>query len=82
MRKFLVLPLLAAALTACAEPPAMLDMSADRVIVLGNGSGEAAVRAEASRGCGTYNRVPVFMSQACGDQYCIQKRYLFACRAS
>ena len=81
MRNLLALSLLATALSACAEAPAMLDMSQDRVIVLSNGSGRDAVQAEASRGCATYNRTPVYMSQACADQYCIQKRYLFACRA-
>lgn len=70
-----------AAVAACSAPPAMLDMSQDRVIVMGNNSGQPAVRAEAARGCGLYNRTPVFMSQSCVGEYCLQKRYLFACRA-
>lgn len=67
-------------LSAC-EPPGMLDMSSDRVLVMGNGAGSAQVQAEAARGCGMYNKTPTFVSQTCADQYCIQKRYLFACTA-
>jgi hypothetical protein len=80
MKGFFVLAAVIASLAGCAGSPALLDMSQDRVIVMGNNAGDAAVRAEAARGCGTYNRTPVFMSQACADDYCIQKRYLFACR--
>lgn len=80
MSRFLVLVFLG--LAACAGEPAMLDMSQDRVIVMGNNADSPAVQAEAARGCAIYNRTPQYMSHACADQYCIQKRYLFACKAS
>ncbi len=78
MGKMFLIFVAAVCLSGC-EPPGMLDMSQDRVLVMGNGASSPQVQAEAARGCGMYNRTPQFMSQTCADQYCIQKRYLFAC---
>lgn len=82
MNRMLPLMLVLTALSACADPPTFQDISADRVIVMSNGSDASVVQAEAMRGCAIYNRNPVLMSKTCTDDFCMQRRYLFACRVT
>ena len=67
-------------LTGCAGEPVVADVSQDKVILQGNGASPQQLQAKADETCQMYKRRAQPMSQRCGDQYCIQKIYLFACR--
>lgn len=67
-------------LVACAGEPVVSDISQDKVILQGNGASPALLQSKADESCAMYKKRAQPLSQRCGDQYCIQKYYLFACR--
>ena len=70
----------AALLLGCAGHPVVADISQDKVIIQGNGAPPGELLALANESCGMYKRRAQYMSERCGDGYCIQKIYLYACR--
>ncbi|HZQ01390.1 MAG TPA: hypothetical protein VFB13_17730 [Reyranella sp.] len=82
MQKSVVLAMLSAALllAACSGEPVVADISQDKVILQGNGAKPEQLMAKANESCSMYHRHAQALSQRCGDEYCIQKYYLFACR--
>lgn len=71
---------LAAIVAACAGQPVVADISQDKVILQGNNAPPEQLRAKAEESCALYHRHATPLSQRCGDQYCMQKYFLFACR--
>jgi len=65
---------------SCAGAPVVADISQDKVILQGNGASPDQLQAKADESCAMYKKRATPLSQRCGDQYCIQKYYLFACR--
>ncbi len=76
----LVLVVSALAVGSCAGQPVVADISQDKVILQGNGASPDQLLATANESCAMYKKRATPLSQRCGDQYCIQKYYLFACR--
>ena len=70
----------AAVLLGCAGEPVVADISQDKVILQGNGATRESLTAKANESCAMYKKRAQYMSERCGDGYCIQKIYLFACR--
>lgn len=66
-------------LGSCSGQPIVADISQDKVILQGNGASPELLQAKATETCAMYKRQATLMSHRCGDQYCIQKIYLFAC---
>lgn len=71
-----------ALLASCAAAPAVIaDLEEDKVVVAsGMGTTDAMVQDQAQKGCAMHGRYAVAISHGCLDQYCIQKRHLFACQ--
>lgn len=67
-------------LVGCAGHPVVADISQDKVILQGNNAPQEELLAKANESCAMYHKKAQPLSQRCGDQYCIQKYYLFACR--
>lgn len=68
------------ALTSCSGHPVVADISQDKVILQGNNAPESEIQAKATESCGMYKKArATFMSNRCGDAYCIQKYFLFSC---
>lgn len=80
MKKLSVLAVLVLMLAGCAGEPVVADISQDKVILQGNGANPDQLMARANESCAMYKKRATALSQRCGDQYCIQKYYLFACR--
>jgi hypothetical protein len=67
-------------LTSCAGHPVVTDISQDKVILQGNNAPDNELQSKATESCNMYHKArATFMSQRCGDAYCIQKFYLFSC---
>ena len=66
-------------LAGCAGQPTVADIGQDKVVIQGNNAPQEQIAAKASESCAMYQRVAKPMSYRCGDGYCIQKLYLFAC---
>jgi hypothetical protein len=65
--------------SSCAGHPVIADISQDKVILQGNNAPENELMAKANEACAMYKRRATPLSQRCGDQYCIQKYFLFSC---
>ena len=65
---------------SCVGAPVISDISTDKVRIIGNNAPVEQIQAKADEACAMYKRRALALSQFCGDQYCIQKHYLFACR--
>lgn len=79
-RKITSIVAAALVLSGCSGQPVIADISQDKVILQGNGASPDLLMAKANEACAIYKRQAQPLSQRCGDQYCIQKYYLFACR--
>lgn len=81
MSKLRVCAAIAAAfvVASCAGHPVIADISQDKVILQGNNAPAGELQAKADEACAMYKRRATALSQRCGDQYCIQKYFLYSC---
>jgi hypothetical protein len=74
--------IISVALTGCATHAVISDLEEDKVKVQANGNDMSVIMAEANGGCSIHGRKPVAISNRCLDGYCINKEFLFACKAA
>ena len=71
---------LAFLITGCATTAVISDLESDKVLVQGSGGDMSIINAEARRGCAIHGKTAsAAISWTCVDQYCMTKRYLYAC---
>lgn len=82
MRIPFVLIAAALILAGCQGRAVIADLEEDKVIVQHNTAAEedGTLMRTAREGCRVHGRTPVAISSSCLDNYCINKRSLFACK--
>lgn len=68
------------AIVGCAPRTVLVDLEHDKAIVQSQHANNEQIRRTAEEGCNVHNRTAVAISYSCLDNYCIQKRTLFACK--
>ena len=81
MKALIFIAAIAVLLAGCQTRAVIADLEEDKVIVQATGNDMSVIRAKAREGCAIHNRYPVEISFNCLDGYCMQKNYLFACKA-
>lgn len=80
MRVLIVLTTLA--LAGCTTPPPVVSDISDSAVKVESMEppGSVVIWITANKACNLYGKTAVAMSYQCISDYCIRKRYLFACQ--
>ena len=83
LAKLVAVTVFSLSLAGCVTTPAVIsDLEEDKVFVqTGMGTTMDDLNNKARQGCALHGRKPKEISYVCLDDYCIRKKYLFACIA-
>jgi hypothetical protein len=81
MWKSLGVTCLAVVLAGCGTQTAVVNLTTDQAVVDAVGDDTSIIEATGEQACAVHGRDARWISQACADIYCLQRRVLFACVA-